>query len=405
MQPIIRPEHTLLAVESEHSVHCMFEVAVPEAAAAERPPLDLALVIDRSGSMAGPKLDAAVACARWLAGRLRPDDRLALIDFDDEVRVLRSLLPVEKAEFRGLLGAVVPGGSTNLSGAWLKAREQLATAPGAGPRRILLLTDGVANVGVTDPATLVGLAAAAREDGVATTTIGFGEGFDEDLLTAMADAGGGASHWAEGPDAAPAIFAREFDGLTQLVAQNLSVEIRPRDEVEMLSVLNDYFQVPVDGGVQVQLGDAYGGEVRRVVFALRVPRLAEMGPVPVADVVFRYVGVGAEVAAHEVTLPVVVNAVSAAEAAAASGDASVTEQVTLLLAARARDQAIRLADQGDMAAARSGLLASAVDLRAAGSAAEADLLEQEAADMSDMPLPSVQRKRLRYDSHSRKRGR
>ena len=84
--------------------------------------------------------------------------------------------------------------------------------------------------------------------------------FDEELLTSMADAGGGNAHYAETADAAPAIFSRELDGLTQVAAQNVSVEIRPNAHVQVLGILNDYPSTPVPGGVQIALGDAYAGE-------------------------------------------------------------------------------------------------------------------------------------------------
>ena len=96
----------------------------------------------------------------------------------------------------------------------------------------------------------------------------------------MADAAGGNAHFAATPDEAPAIFAEEFEGLTTLVAQNVSVEIRSGPNVEVLGVLNEYPSVAVPGGVQVALGDAYGGERRRVVFALHIPDLAALGPSP-----------------------------------------------------------------------------------------------------------------------------
>jgi len=85
-------------------------------------------------------------------------------------------------------------------------------------RRILLLTDGIANVGITEPARLVALARGGAERGVTTTTIGFGEGFDEDLLTAMADAGRGGARYAASPDDAAAVFAEEADDLADLAA-------------------------------------------------------------------------------------------------------------------------------------------------------------------------------------------
>ena len=415
MNAAVRPEHHLLAVEHEHDVNCMFELAVPAVESnAERPPLHVALVIDRSGSMAGEKLDHACRCAAWLGSRLRPTDELALVAFDDEVRLVLPRTPVDANRLSAALAAVRPGGTTNLSGGWLKGLEQLRSSPAAATRRVLLLTDGMANVGITNGGALAALPRRARADGVGTTTIGFGADFDEDLLTAMADSGGGNAHWAETPDMAPEIFAKEFDGLTRLCAQNVSVEIRPSEQVEVLGILNEYPQVAVPGGVQVALGDAYGGETRNVVFQLHIPHLAELGAVRVAKLVLRYVTVGDEITTHEVTVPLVVNAVSAADAAAAAGDAEVRRQVLVLRAARARDEAIRMTDTGDAASAHCTLRLAAKDLReaaaldpaaAATASLQAALLDDEAGELERGPMTPYQRKRLRYDSTRRRRGR
>jgi hypothetical protein len=166
------------------------------------------------------------------------------------------------------MGTIRSGGQTNLSGGWLKGVEELGRSAGEGPRKVLLLTDGVANVGVTDPGSLVEMTRVQAETSdVGTTTIGFGEDFDEDLLTAMADAGRGNAHYAPTPDAAPAIFAIECEGLMSLVAQNVPVEIRMSEDVAFLGLLNEFPTVAVPGGVQVSLGDAY--DVQRPVLGAR----------------------------------------------------------------------------------------------------------------------------------------
>ena len=115
---------------------------------------------------------------------------------------------------------------TNLSGGWLKGLEQLRAVPGGlGPKKVLLLQRRPGEPRHHRPASLVPMARSAANDGVGTTTIGFGDGFDEDLMTAMADAGGGNAHFAETPEQAPGIFAEEFEGLASIVAQNVSVEL------------------------------------------------------------------------------------------------------------------------------------------------------------------------------------
>lgn len=405
IQAALRLEHELLAVETEHDVHAMLELEVPEAAGAGRAPLSLALVLDRSGSMAGPKLETAKRCAAYLAERLGRDDRFAVVTYDDQVALLHPLEPVDPHAARLHLMAIYPGGSTNLSGGWLKGTEVLRGTEGEGVKRLLLLTDGLANVGVVDARTLAAMAGSALEhEGVSTTTIGFGDGFDEDLLTAMADAGRGGAYYAATPDAAPAIFATEFEGLATLIAQNLSVEIRPGPDVQVLSVLNEFPQLPVPGGVQLHLGDAYGGERRRVVFELHVPNIAALGPAKVADVVVRWVSVGAEIAAHEATLPLVVNLVSADEAAAGVPDAEVVEQVVVLKSARAAEEARSRADAGDYEAAQTLLRDAAAELRrrAPGSTRAEELLSQAAeydevhGMMSGAAYSREVRKRMTY---------
>jgi Ca-activated chloride channel homolog len=400
MKATIRLEHDLVAFEGDHDVHAMLEIIVPEPDAdVLRAPLALALVIDRSGSMSRDKLAYATRSAEWLAGRLHADDLLAIVDYDDEVRVIVPLSPVT-ADHAQRLRSIRPGGSTNLSGGWLKGREQLQGAEGV--RKVLLLTDGLANVGITDTSTLVGLAASARGEGIGTTTIGFGDGFNEDLLTAMADAGGGNGHYAETADAAPAIFAEEFDDLSRLVAQNVSAEIRPEPAVEFVGVLNEYPHSPVPGGVQISIGDAYAGEKRRIVFTLHVPALGELGVEKVADVVLRYVSLGDQVEQHELTIPIVVNRVSADEAATAAPDLQVREEVLVLTAARARDEAIRLADAGRYEEGQQVLHSTVIKLRDAGLSEQADLLAPEIVALESYDA-SV-RKRLRFQSQRQRRG-
>ncbi len=414
MEATVRLEHQLLAVEAEHTVHAMLELTAPAAHASRaRPPLHLALVIDRSGSMAGPKLQVTKECAAFLVRRLAPTDELALIAYDDEVRLITPLLPVHPEALLPVIATIPPGGSTNLSGGWLKGMEVLKSANGPGARKVLLLTDGLANVGITEPSAIASMARRAAAEGVGTTTIGFGAGFNEDLLTAMADAGGGNAHYAATPDEAPRIFSQEFEDLVGLVAQNLSVEIRPSEQVKMLGVLNEYPAVEVPGGLQVQLGDAYAEDRRRVVFELHVPEMAALGVTEVAKVVVRYVSVGEEIAAHEVTLPITVNLVSADEAAAGQADRDVVEEVVILKAARAQENAMRKADAGEFEDARSLLEGAAKELRMrmpeSAKAAEllerAENLEGSVLRMSMRDYTAGARKRMHYDVRSTHRRR
>jgi Ca-activated chloride channel homolog len=403
METSVRLEHSVLAVEQEHELHAMVELAVPELPEqVERPPLCIALVLDRSGSMAGPKLAVARRCGRWLAERLRPADELALVAFDGHVRLLAPRAEVDASRLRAAIASIGPGGQTNLSGGWLRGLGELVDAPAHGPRKILLLTDGLANQGFTDHDDLVDMARRARLEGVSTSTIGFGEGFDEDLLRDMADAGGGNTHFAETPDDAPGIFERELEGLTRVVAHDVTLDVRPGSAVELLGVLNDY-PLNVEGGAQIELGDAYAGERRRVVLKLRIPHLAALGQCVVAELVLRFTSVGETIEQRTTRIPVVANAVSAAEAAQVTPDAEVREEVLVLRSARVRDEAIRLADEGRLDEAAKAFDATAADLLASGLVDEAR--ELRVARCKLMRYDVATRKDFNQRSWELKRGR
>jgi Ca-activated chloride channel family protein len=397
----IHVDHSLLAVESEHRVHAMVELTAPAVEGNERPPLHIALVIDRSGSMSGQKLAAAKNSARFLVERLDETDSLALVAFDHEVRLLAPAAPPDRTALAAAIASIPAGGTTNLSGGWLKGAEELRRVTGDGARRVLLLTDGMANVGVTDPGRLSGMSGSMKAEGISTTTIGYGAGFSEALLTAMADAGGGNSYFASGPDDAPGIFEDEFEGLAAVAAQNVSLEIRATDDVKFLGVLNDYPIVSVPGGVQVQLGDFYGSETRRIVFEMNVPNVADLGPKQIGELVLRYTSVGDAIEMHDVTIPVAVNVVDADTAAAAGVNTDVNDEVLMLRAAEARREAMDRADAGDFDAAYSTLHAMRADMSAAMPASpRADELQSE---MDEMGYSSQRMRARTYDASERKR--
>ena len=413
MKAEIKFQHEMLAVEEEHDVHVMLELEAPEApAAGDRAPLRVALVMDRSGSMTGQPLETVKQCAHYLVDRLDAHDRIALITYDDKVGVLAGMTPPEPQRLHALIDAISPGGMTNLSGGWLKGLEE-ADRYVDGVRRVLLLTDGLANEGIVDPPKLTAIAASTAAQGVSTTTIGVGDGFAEELLTDVASAGRGRAWYAESVEDLPGIFSREFDDLVSVVAQNVSVELRPTEDVQLVGILNDFPAAAVEGGVQLVLGDAFGGQRLRVVFTLHIPHLARLGLRKVADVVLRYVTVGDSVATHEETLPVTVNAVTADEADAAGGDPNVAEEVTVLSAARATQEARRLADRGDRGEAAELLRRAADDLRivAPRSGGRAELLRQAGdldrtvAELATDAYSVASSKRLHYRAHDMRRGR
>jgi Ca-activated chloride channel homolog len=241
-------------------------------------PLDVALVLDRSGSMANGKLDLAKEGVDLAVSRLRSVDRVALVIYDDAVEVLQPLqtaTPRAKATLRLVLHGVDPGGSTNLSGGWTAGCTQLATAPALEDdggatriRRVILLTDGLANVGIIAPHELSQHAGQLCRRGIATTTVGVGQDFDEGLLSAMAEAGGGNFQYVADPKALREFFSHELQELFSVAATGLEVVLTVPTAVTA-NLIAAFPTQSCEQRLQVAIGDLVAGDEIDLVCALQ----------------------------------------------------------------------------------------------------------------------------------------
>ncbi|MBY0237621.1 MAG: VWA domain-containing protein, partial [Burkholderiaceae bacterium] len=210
------------------------DYAATAKALVERPSLSVALVIDRSGSMAeGRKLQYALAAARWVVDNLAEGDMLSIIAFGDQATVLSAAgRVVNKPFLLHRLDEISPAGSTNLSGGLLEGIAQVSgTVANAQFRQVLLLTDGLANRGETNPANLRRIAESARAQGIGVSTMGVGADFNEAVLTDIAVAGGGRYTYVKTAEQIPSAFKDELYGLLDPVAQNMTVELSLRGGV------------------------------------------------------------------------------------------------------------------------------------------------------------------------------
>jgi len=388
MNPTILLDHDAPSPDGRLVVRALLRIEGQAPADASRIPLNLSLVLDRSGSMSGEKLAAARDAARLVVRRLWPEDLVSVVAFDDAVQVVAP--PSRGAEAPDLarrVAAIEPGGMTNLSGGWLKGLE-LTTAGrrDAALNRIILLTDGHANVGITDPAALAGLCQTAAAGGVSTTTVGFGEGFDERLLGTMADAGGGNTYYIERPDQAMGVFEEELEGLLSLTAQNLSVEVRPAGDARLVAVHHSFPSTDVDGGLRLELGDLYAREPRAVLveFALDGPAGADelaLGTLVIrADVLTP----GGGVERREVTCPV-----RMVPGEGPRVEPEVRREMLLIQTARARETALTNERHGDFAAAADALRSVAYSVRESEVFLD-DRLREEAEDLERMAARSIE---------------
>jgi Ca-activated chloride channel family protein len=392
MKTDVRLSTRFLTTQNAHQVGML--VSLEGETPVRRTPINVSLVLDRSGSMSGTPLEAAKQAAARFASFLTPADRLSVVVFDDKVATIFGPAAGGDPAAVEAISRVHSGGSTNLSGGWLKGRKLVEQGVLDGTNRVVLLTDGQANVGVVEPAKLVGLARQGAARRVSTTCIGFGPGFNEDLLEPMARASGGNYWYVESDDQMAGIFEGEIEGLVALAAQNVEIEVRlTHPRVAGVSFLQSYpVRQTEAGGWTVELHDLYATTPKALALVFHVEDVRELGKLQLGEVRIEADLVMDEGIEHRTTvMPVFANL---------DGEdrlEPIVEQTFLRFqAARAREEAVRQADQGDFDSAASRLRDAAAALTACaaapGMAEEIDDLQTEAARMDQR----------RYDASDRK---
>jgi Ca-activated chloride channel family protein len=191
-------------------------------------PKRLALVVDRSGSMDGQPLTEALRCVTHIADCLTPVDQLSVVVYDDKVNVLLPLAPMQSPTVvRQLVANIQSGGSTDLFGGWEAGAKQLEGGVTSTISRVILLSDGQANHGLREISEIEKHCRAMLARGVSTTTVGLGRGFNEDLMIAMARAGGGQQYYGQTADDLFDSFDEEFQLLQALCLRSLDLKLIP----------------------------------------------------------------------------------------------------------------------------------------------------------------------------------
>ena len=311
----------MVALDQEDQVTVLVELTAPENPdSANRPGRTLMLLLDRSGSMSGGPLQGAKDAISALVRRLAPQDCFGLVIFDSQAALAIPPMLMADHNMESLQRAVSniqPGGSTDLSAGYILAlretKRSLAATNHTGAT-VLLVSDGHANAGITEPEKLREVAAKALTDTITTSTLGLGLGYDEYLLQEITNGGNGNHCFAPDVDTAVQAIAQTVTDLLDVSVLATTLRITPKDQhVDGIRIRQD---IPVwrePGALVVNLGDMYAGEERKLLITLDVPAVANLGTTTIADLDLHFTAVN-DLADHHVNFPVTVNVVPGDEA-------------------------------------------------------------------------------------------
>ena len=239
----------------------------------DKRPMNIALVLDRSGSMGDErKMDYAKKAVLGLIDRLSSEDYLSIVIYDDQVETLvppRRL--TDKRQIKRLIDEIYPRGSTNLGGGMQEGFRQIErNFKREYINRVILLSDGLANQGITDPYDLNRIASRYRNQSISLTTMGVGLDYNENLMLGLAEHGGGNYYFIESPYQLASIFERELQGLASVVAQNAYIELNLGRGVKFNNAIGCGSTRNGDRWV-LSVGDLYANEHREFTIELNIP--------------------------------------------------------------------------------------------------------------------------------------
>ena len=255
----------------------------------KRSPVNLAIVLDRSGSMHGTKLQKAKEASAWILKQLRPDDVLSVVTYNSTVQVLLPATKVlSKERIRKKIMAIRAGGSTALFGGVSKGLSEVRKFLSKKRiNRVILLSDGIANIGPSSPNALGRLGRASAKQGITITTIGLGLGYNEDLMTRLAMHSDGNHGFAKSANHIKDLFKSELNDIFAVVAQQIKIKIRCSRGIRPVRVLDRRAKIR-GNRVEVRLNQLYSKQEKYVLLEVEIPPSLFISTMPLVDVSVLY---------------------------------------------------------------------------------------------------------------------
>ncbi len=367
---------------------------------------NVAIVLDRSGSMEGEKIERAKEAALLAVDMLDARDIVSVVTYSDTVHVLvPATRASDKERISSMIGRLRAGGSTALfAGVSRGADEVRKFLDRNRVNRVILLSDGLANVGPDTPGALADLGASLKKEGISVTTIGLGLGYNEDLMVRLAAESDGNHAFVESSRDLVRIFERELGDILSVVAREVRIEIRCADGVRPLRVVGREADI-VGQRAYASLNELYGSQEKYLLLELEVPagRAGEERDVATVDVAYADT---ASKSVDRVRGGASVRYTASREVADQNADRKVLSSVVIQQATEANDRAVQLRDEGRVDEARQLLMDNAKQLRESASALAAPELEAygaaneadaKALDKADW---DAQRKKMRSLQHA-----
>lgn len=373
-----------------------------------RPPVNLSLVLDRSGSMSGQKIEQAIQAAELAVGRLGARDRVSVIIYDHDVETLVSSQVVTDEGLYAIkraLRRVSARGNTAIYAGLSQAAAELRRYRDAGyVNRMILLSDGLANRGPTEVADFRALGRALAGEDIVISTVGLGLGYNEDIMATLADAGQGNTYFVENADDLPRIFAGELGDALNVAATNIEIIVRPRGGARILKSLGREAELR-DGAACFRMPQVYSGLEKLALVEVRAPQGVVGAVEDLIDVEVNYLPAGSsQTRSQQVSVPI--RYTDQVEQVVAAARKDVAQNVVDNRVAEAKEAAINYADAGDREEAASSLRSVvgriSADYGFLGDevvAAPSANLEHEADEVQTKGLSNEKRKSFRADSY------